>query len=315
MPFRGQSVDPERTADVVAIVGMSTSEDPRVRSSLAKNPSTPGWLRTKLATDPSYVVRNAIMQYGQARGHDLDVGTMRLLAKDEYFIVRAAVPSLMGCPQDLIADLAGDVHAFVRSRVAAHTNDPSILATMALDSAVGVRDAVASSPFTPIGTLLAMTGDTNKQVRIRLAQVNHESVLTALVSDRSFEVRQTLAQNPYLPASAQASLAGDPYVEVVLALVENPTFCTGRTASVTDTIEGLLARIGPKSYRVVERVVAIDSLPLERRAEIASRSRSPRVRSCFFESLSPDQVTELSQSHDVKVRSYASKYLVRSAMR
>jgi hypothetical protein len=95
-------------------------------------------------------------------------------------------------PQEMIAKLAGDADALVRTHVAGNPATPaSVLADLANDPVVGVREGVALNRMTPASVLADLATDPVSSVRIRVASNPRATVeiWTALGLDSDGYVR------------------------------------------------------------------------------------------------------------------------------
>ena len=199
----------------------------------------------------------------------------RLAARDRSAQAREGAPGSAGWPARLRArqarraDAATGSAASVNTRVQAATAGavPAIIARLAADTNLLVRDAALSNPACPAASMRAATAD--GQTRRRIAQNTScaPGLIQMLAHDESWLVRRGAAANPTCPAETIGVLARDRHHAPRSGVAENPA-CPSQTlrrlASDNDT-------------SVREHVAANSACPSDLLQELA-QDPSPSVR-------------------------------------
>lgn len=127
---------------------------------------------------------------------------LRILAKDSEAVVRAGVAGNLNCPRDLRAELEEDAEPHVRisTLYGMHPNpyhhpDISVLARLATDADVAVRQVVAAIPDLPPALVQRLTDDPDGNVRARAMyyQIEDVSVFVQRAGDSDPEIRYIAA--------------------------------------------------------------------------------------------------------------------------
>jgi len=134
--------------------------------------------RLRMAVDPTYLAAlHPRMQAAIARAEDVDPRLIRRLAgtRNRPAFVRCAAARNPTCPADLMRDFATGRHAkSVRLALAFNRSLPStLIATLARDPDLSVRETIAHRRDIPLGVLTRMIGPEE-----------HDRVLVAVVRNR-----------------------------------------------------------------------------------------------------------------------------------
>jgi len=246
-PGRDPNTAPE------TLVRLAASEDEAIRKQVAGNRSTPPSTLVDLAADPSVEVRRSVafnmatpveglwalrddtdelVMTGLATHPDTPAGILRMLlarSSDVYLTARlAAHPSL---PTDLLESLA----------------DPE--STLPHPGAPRVLTALAGNPYTPGGTLSALSEPTNSRATREGVARNRSSPPDALIAgahDEHAIIRLLIAKRHDAPATALEDLAHDPEMWIREAVAENvstpPDTLDAMARTGTDTVQGRVSR-------------------------------------------------------------------------
>ncbi len=189
---------------------------------------------------------------------------LRLLAKDESYLVRRYVADNPDSPKDILSMLAQDEDTIVRTladinredssidniELLARDKDPKvrravaesrttpehILKLLARDKDVNVRDSVVWNTNTPIEAIELLARDKNSVVRAyAVRRVSSESLLEKLADDRNAEVREEVALNTHTPAEVLRKLVNDTNKYVRDAASRNPNTPKDGSTSSSDS--------------------------------------------------------------------------------
>ncbi|GAA2563488.1 hypothetical protein GCM10010435_39460 [Winogradskya consettensis] len=227
------SLAQDRKTAPAVLYELASDPSALVRAAVAARPDAPAEALRPLARDRDRNVREKVARNPSASQHNL----LRLLGDNDRW-VRWAVATNPACDNrlrntmvkaddkelrgllaerpelesDIAAILVKDVSPEVRERLGAHTQDPTVIATLLQDKTVRVRKGVAVNPRTTAEQRHILAGDFSPDVRAALVRALEldEADLQTLLTDRSVEVRRSLATSDRTPAHIRQALTGDP---------------------------------------------------------------------------------------------------------
>ncbi|MFI6458554.1 hypothetical protein ACIBF6_44285 [Streptosporangium amethystogenes] len=220
--LEAMATDPSRTVrralaartDAPGKVLRALAQDPdlKARQSLVKNPSCPSGVLITLVEDPHWSVRWSLPDHPAA---DADVRRAICQSADED--LRGLLAEQDGLDEETNSVLAADPSPNVRAGLAAHTDDPDILAALITDADPKVRVGATQNPITTTKQHRLLSND--KFATVRKAAITSGKLpydeLQRLAHDRSVDVRWCLAIWPTTPETVLRVLAEDPHPHVV----------------------------------------------------------------------------------------------------
>ena len=236
--------------------------------------------------------------------HDSTTGTGDLPGFDRALSPDPAVRDDMaltdGLPRPVALRLSVDPDPGVRADLAATSQDPMVLANMASDPAVPVREAVASNLAAPRGTRGLLARDPDPRVRAAWAGTTDDrDRLDRLVGcEQVTFVRCDAAANPLAGRRTLDRLAGDPNPRVRLEAAANPSTRPDTLAILT----------GDTDRRVRGSAASNLSLTDPDALQALSRDGSPSVRAALLRRPVPDDImSRLARDKDETVRTLAAQ--------
>jgi hypothetical protein len=224
------ALNPDLTPDMYQLLAIGGND--RVRANLASNPAVPESVLAMLTASEATETRIAVAKHAHASSH-----LRAASAKDEHFAVRAAV----ACVE----------------------TSRDVLASLARDTEIAVREAVAQNHHARAYICDRLAADTAASVRMLVAQHPHVSpdTLENLARDPDARVRAAVALNPYAPAALLERLARGSTPEALEAVASGP----GITSEIARHLISL------KRAHLRELLAANPSLAPEILAKIAER--------------------------------------------
>ncbi|WP_204057233.1 hypothetical protein [Microbispora corallina] len=227
--------DPRTDADILR--RLADDDSPTVRRALASRAVAPVGVLRKLAEDPDRRTRRILVE-----NPICPPGALVDLVNDPDRYIRWTIPDRPGATEEvhlaicsssdvdlrcLLAErpdldgavttrLVSDSSPIVRSALAAHTTDTTVLAALVGDAHVKVRAGAAQNPLTRSEQRLRLARDTAPAVRFTLIQSVplDDEIVQILLVDPCAEVRWWLATMPSTPRWALEILRNDSDVKV-----------------------------------------------------------------------------------------------------
>nr|SBO91801.1 FOG: HEAT repeat [Nonomuraea gerenzanensis] len=166
---------------------------------------------TTLVNDPHWSVRWSLPDHPAA-----GVEVRRAICRSTDEVLRRLLAECPVLDEETNATLAADPSADVRGALAAHTDDPHLLATLMTDADPKVRAHATQNPLTTLDDHRLLAND--RSALVRAAAVKSDRLpldeLLRLTRDRSINVRWWLATWPSTPRAVLRLLAEDPHPEV-----------------------------------------------------------------------------------------------------
>ena len=250
-------LNPWSVSEAHVVAALAADPDETIRSMVARHRSASRYLRSRLASDTSSMVR-----VEAAKSGDVSDEALKGLAADPEPAVRTAVAALTpydgrcGCPPRLLRLLSRDVHTEPRVAVAANPANPAdVLKRLCDDDEPQVRSAVAVNPAATTDILERLAGDRHRQVRTAVAAhlSTPQPTLVRLATDRAVAVRMSLAQRYLCPEPVFDLLAGDPKTEVRAAVAERPDLSAGLHRALSDDEDPAVSWAAQRNYRARQR--------------------------------------------------------------
>lgn len=304
---RNAAIKAETRPDVLDV--MASSKAVSDRCAVAASPYITIETGLRLAKDRNYQVRMALLRRPNTSPTPQPI--LDVLVHDKHRSVRVAVPRCPSATLQHHLTLMQDPDVIVRARTASASMYPEVVQIAVNDSNTEVVQSIAwRTDVLSEEQCLQIARSTHEQAKSFLAvKTLYVSVQQVLVNDPSVKVRDSLAGNRELHSKVRTQLANDIQFSVALRLLR----------TYMDTDEGIaqavFVRIPVKDHRNMEWAIALTSIPVMTRAQAAAASRSVRVRTALFETLTNEDVQMLATCDDKKIRAWTSKYLVRHAMR
>ena len=201
---------PRADADLVAVTPPGVGTSRRYRRRVASDPDCVAGKLRLLATDPSRMVRTAVLANPACPADVLHEAVQQ--TRDGGLLRRiAANPN---SPQEVFEYLIGSGEAPRRTRLAAAHNrssPPEVLGWLSADWSAWVQCAVAANPCAPAAAVQRLARSSDRVVRNNAASNTScpPETLAVLCSDRYVGVRATAARNPNCPPEALTTVAAD----------------------------------------------------------------------------------------------------------
>jgi hypothetical protein len=193
-------------APAEALRPLTRDRDRDVREAVARNPSTSPGNLLRLVRDPDRWVRWAV-----ATNPGCDARVRQAMVKAQDKELRGLLAETRALEPELAAILIDDASPEVRERLASHTHDPDVIATMLRDRTVRVRKGVAVNERTTAEQRHQLAQDSSPDVRATLVRALKldEADLESLLHDRSVEVRRSMATSTVIPQHIRQALEND----------------------------------------------------------------------------------------------------------
>ncbi|MGN9786448.1 hypothetical protein ACTMTF_33835 [Nonomuraea sp. ZG12] len=154
---------------------------------------------------------------GPCRDHPAaGVEVRRAICRSTDEVLRRLLAERPGLDEETNATLAADASPEVRAGLAAHTDDPDLLAESIRDPDPKVRVGAARNPHLTPDHLRLLVDDRIAAVRMVTMESDRlpHDALPRLAHDRSIQVRLWLAALPTTPEAVLRILAEDPHPDV-----------------------------------------------------------------------------------------------------
>lgn len=241
--------------------------------------------------------------------HPLRDEVYLFMAGSGEYAAQRAVWSVPGMSDDLQVKLSKDADSSSRANLASKTDSPVVLTRLSKDRSGYVASSVARNRHTPLDVMQFLAQSRDADVRRAVAEVTKDiDLMTVLSDDRDAVVVSALAGNAALPLGWQRKIAEYGHDGIWQALLR----C--KTTDVT-VVNYIVDNLRDDDYTLQETAMRNARLSLDRKALIAARTRSTRVRRTLLAALSQDEMIALASSEDEKTRLMVSKGLVRVALR
>ncbi len=237
-----ENIGAPESARSAALEQLSSSDDPQVKRSVARNRLTPPAVLDRLAKEPDVGLLGFISQ-----NPGTPASTLEYLAKSDDWGVRSGVasnpctpPSVLivlakemdvaggeyiryslagnpGTPQAVFNFLVKDKDGLTRAAIAENISTPeAIFQILAKDKQNSVREKVARNPGAPASVLEILSADKGDQIKFQVARNPNSSAdtLTRLAADPFYATRREVATNIGTPNSVLQLLSKDSVQEV-----------------------------------------------------------------------------------------------------
>ncbi len=267
---------------------LATNTDARVRTNVAKNPSTSvetlcfmyekesdlGVIGT-IALNPNtpieilekIFVNHVNLHPELAQNPSASSELLIKLAQGKGLHIRNLVSLHPATPAEVLFHIVSRTNSIGRAYIAQNPKAPiQLLSQLAEDESYGVRAAVAQNPNTTTQSLSQLAEDEHEKVRQYVAKnmLTPISTLEKLATDSIVEIRQAVAKNPSTPTALLAILAQDAKVEV-------RWYVAIHTNTAIETLQ-LLAR---DKVAISSWIVKHPKAPIEALIQVDSSTRVP----------------------------------------
>lgn len=237
---------------------LGKNKNSRIRSLVAKNPSTPVTTLEKLVEDEALDRSMDSIQASLLKNPNAPIIVLEKLAKEHDFRLRCLVAEHPRTHAYLLEQLATDKVLEVRHAVANNPNTPSsinVLEKFAQDSNLRLRCFVAEQSTIPVYLLKQLAIDGALEVHYAVAKNPNTpvSVLEKFAQDNDSHLCYCVAEHPEVPAYLLKELAMNESAVVRYAVANNP-----------NTPTPVLEKMSTSGYVMRIRNAALHTLDLKK---------------------------------------------------
>ena len=220
-----------RTSDSLEeIKELSMHKDPRVRWSVAVNPSTPENILINLSQDDQEAYASDQVRSGVAENENSSLSVFEFLLSSEEWNLKNKIAANINCPSSILEKLSEDPDDGIRAAVASNLNAPRKILEKLINDEWSVQYSISENISTPEELLLELATEADEDILNNLALniSTPASLLDELSQNENVDIRASVSFNPKTSSSILDLLSNDDdeYVRANVAEhLNTPTNC------------------------------------------------------------------------------------------